>query len=275
MKRIIIRFLKLFKKKKIVPIYISQDNSNCLKNKIAIVTGGTGGIGFSISQKLLLAGCNVIVIGTNYEKFKKNFKLLDCDRIKFLSLDLCDVKSFEKIINEAAKSFNNESHLSILINCAGVNEQKNFFDVNEDEFVKTMDINVKGAFFMSKYFSKYLIENNIRGHILNISSASGLRPASTPYALSKWAINGMTKGMADILLPYGIIVNGLAPGPTATEMISKSCEDISSETSPAGRCSTPEEIADLALFMVSDRGDMIVGDTFYITGGSGTISLHK
>ena len=85
----------------------------------------------------------------------------------------------------------------------------------------------------------------------------------------------MTKGLADILLPYGIIVNAIAPGPTATQMVkSSNDENLFYYDQPAHRYSTPEEIANLAVFMVSSMGNMIVGDTYYITGGSGTISYH-
>ena len=86
----------------------------------------------------------------------------------------------------------------------------------------------------------------------------------------------MTKGFADILLPHGIVVNGLAPGPTATEMVKDtSTDNIYYEHQPSHRYATPEEIANLALFMISPMGNMIVGDTFYMTGGSGTISYHR
>lgn len=90
------------------------------------------------------------------------------------------------------------------------------------------------------------------------------------------SVRDFTKGLADILLPYGIVVNAIAPGPTATPMLHKGDgESIYSPTCPAGRYAVPEEIARLAVFMVSGCGDMIVDDTFYITGGSGTISLHS
>ena len=139
-----------------------------------------------------------------------------------------------------------------------------------------MDINVKGMYFVSNIVARQMIEKKIKGHILNISSSSSLRPAWTPYQISKWAVNGITKGLADYLLPYGIIVNGLAPGPTATEMVKKDSDDnLFYQEQPSHRYITAQEIANLAIFMVSSNGDMIVGDTFYMTGGSGTISYHK
>ena len=168
-----------------------------------------------------------------------------------------------------------ENRIDILVNSAGVVSHSDFLDMSEQEYDSIMDINAKGTFFMSQATAKYMIENRIKGHILNVTSSSALRPAWTPYQMSKWAVRGFTLGAADKLLPYGIVVNAIAPGPTATPMLGKNEGDsIYNATCPAGRFAMPSEIAALATFMVSDMGDMIVGDTFYMTGGSGTITLH-
>ena len=120
---------------------------------------------------------------------------------------------------------------------------------------------------MSQLVSKYMVDNHIHGHILNISSSSGARPA---------AVNGFTRGLADTLIQYGVVVNAIAPGPTVTPMINKNNEDnLYSERSLAKRFIMPEEIANLAIFLVSDAGNMIVGDTVYCSGGSGIITLHN
>ena len=120
-----------------------------------------------------------------------------------------------------------------------------------------------------------MIENGIKGHILNLSSSSSLRPAWTPYQMSKWAVKGLTLGLADIFLPYGIIVNAIAPGPVATPMLGREEEDsLYCAEQPSGRYAVPSEIAALAVFMVSDMGNLIVGDTFYMTGGSGLLSYQ-
>ena len=93
--------------------------------------------------------------------------------------------------------------------------------------------------------------------------------------MSKWAVRGMTVGFADILLPYGIVVNAIAPGPVATPMLGKQDDDsIDNPDMVGGRYAMPSEIASLAVFMVSDMGNLIVGDTYYMTGGSGLITLH-
>lgn len=120
-----------------------------------------------------------------------------------------------------------------------------------------------------------MLNKGIKGHILNVTSSSALRPAWTPYQMSKWAVKGLTLGLADMMIPHGIVVNAIAPGPTATPMLGKEAGDnIYEPYTPSRRYAMPEELASLAVFMVSGAGDMIVGDTFYMTGGSGTITLH-
>ena len=117
-----------------------------------------------------------------------------------------------------------------------------------------------------------MVRNGVRGHILNIPSSSFLLPAISAYTLSKWGIRGLTQGLAKMLAPHGIVVNGLAPGPTATPMLGKEdYSDIALPTNPIGRYALPEEIASMALFLCSSQGDTIVGDIVYMTGGAGVI----
>lgn len=122
-------------------------------------------------------------------------------------------------------------------------------------------------------FSKYLIERKIQGNILNISSVSGIRPAINPYMLSKRAIIGLTEGMAKKLIKYGIVVNGIAPGPVSTGMLNLDGSDLSNNNAPSGRYSEPVEVANLAVFLISDMARNIVGDTVYITGGCGNLTV--
>ena len=120
-----------------------------------------------------------------------------------------------------------------------------------------------------------MTDNKVKGNILNVSSASALKPGWTPYEISKSGVKSLTLGVAAKLIKHGITVNAIAPGPVATKMIGmeNSC-DLAWPANPAGRVATPEEIGNMAVFMVSDSGKLIVGDTFYMTGGSGTISLQ-
>ena len=116
-------------------------------------------------------------------------------------------------------------------------------------------------------------ENHIKGNILNIASTGSFRPADTAYRISKWGLRGLTLGMAKSLIKHGIVVNGIAPGPTATSMLSASNEDISWVRNPSGRMATVEEIAELAKFMVSGSGRMIVGEIVSLSGGAGVLTF--
>lgn len=114
-----------------------------------------------------------------------------------------------------------------------------------------------------------MIENKIKGSILNISSSSALRPARSAYVVSKWGVRGLTEGMAQKLAPYWITVNALAPGSTNTGMMVEHLTEgkVQAINSPTGRLISPKEIANIAVVLSSDLGKMIMGDTVYMTGG--------
>ena len=259
-----------------VPIPVLRDSQKMLDGKVALITGGSSGIGYGIAEQFLKSGCKVIIAGTNIQKLKKcqqNLAQYGC--VKYIILNVLEIDKFKEKIREAAMLFE-ENKIDILVNSAGKIVYSKFMDIGAEEYESVMDVNVKGVFFMSQAMGEYMIDNGIQGHILNISSAASLRPAWTPYQISKWAIKGFTLGLADMLLPYGIVVNAIAPGPVATPMLGKSVNDtIELSSAPSGRYALPCEIAALAVFMVSDFGNLIIGDTFYITGGGGVISLHR
>lgn len=264
----------VFKEEKLLPVYKPIDKNQILKDKVVLITGGTGGIGFAIAETAIASGAKIIISGTNEQKLASICEKLG-DNAKPLSMNIGNIGSIEDCIERGIHLFP-ESRIDILINSAGTHGDWDFNKPDEETFDKVMDINVKGMYFVSNIVARHMIKNKIKGHILNVSSSSALRPAWTPYQISKWAVNGITKGLADYLLPYGIIVNGIAPGPTATEMVKKDGnKNLYYEAQPSHRFITAQEVANLATFMISNSGDMIVGDTFYITGGSGTISYHK
>lgn len=144
----------------------------------------------------------------------------------------------------------------------------------EGEYDAVLDTNLKGVFFLSQIVGHYYKDNQIKGNILNIASSSSLRPAASAYTLSKWGIRGLTVGLAKALAPFGITVNGLAPGQTATSMLIKDdrAGDIHCPNVPIQRYALPEEIANMAVILVSDMGRTIMGDIVYMTGGAGVFS---
>lgn len=267
--------INIFKEKKYIPVVEIKNKRDLLKDKVALITGGSSGIGYAIAEIFIKHGCNVIIAGRNEYKLRKCCdELVKLGSCKYIVLDVLDINELNNKIFEASTFFD-KNEINILVNSAGIVGKSSFADMKEEEYDSIMDINTKGTFFMCQYMSKYMIEHNIKGHILNISSSSALRPAWTAYEMSKWAIKGFTLGLADKLLPYGIIVNAIAPGPTATPMLGKGKNDtIYNLNSMSKRYAVPLEIANMALFLVSESGNMIVGDTIYMTGGSGLISLH-
>nr|WP_294574389.1 SDR family oxidoreductase [uncultured Anaerostipes sp.] len=267
-------FIQFLKQEKKVPIPQPINCQKILEGKTALITGGSGGLGLAFARAFKDVGCFVIIAGTNERKLKECRSNLGKD-VSAIVIDINDVNSLENKVKEAVL-LSPDKKIDILVNSAGLNKAQSFINVQESDYDRIMNVNAKGTFFMCQAMAKYMISNNIKGHILNVSSSSALRPAWTPYEISKWALNGFTKGLADVLLPYGIIVNAIAPGPTATPMLDKKEGDsISNFHNLIGRFEMPSEIANLAVFMVSDMGNMIVGDTFYISGGSGVISMHR
>lgn len=245
-----------------------------LSGRTILITGGTSGIGNAIARKCVESGATIVITSRNKQRAEEAAKKLqvECnasDKIYGVSLDLEEEQTNSNFVQE----INNRFHIKIdsLINNAGIansdsgGEYANFNDV--------MNCNLRGTYFLSIAFAEYLKSVNMTGHILNIASSSSFRPAITPYMLSKWGIRGLTLGLAKKYIRYGIVINGLAPGPTATPMLNRSIDDISNPESPIGRLAVPDEIASMAVVLMSNIGNSIVGDIVCMTGGAGIITF--
>lgn len=246
-----------------------------LKGKTALITGGTSGIGYAIAKAFLKSGANICITGRNEERLEKAYRELNKDvpingpKIYYVTHDNRDITSIESKLYEILKQ---AGKIDILVNNAGV-QGAVFGKATEEQYDDVLDTNLKGTFFLSQAVARYMVKNGIQGNIINIASASSLRPASDAYVLSKAAIKELTRGMAKMLIKHNIVVNGIAPGPTATPMLKKdSNEDITHPVNPLGRYAMPEEIASMAVIMCSNMGRTIVGSIIYMTGGAGTIT---
>lgn len=262
---------KIIIRERIVPVMVTSVQNQLLKGKTGLVSGGSSGIGFGIAKKMVESGCKVIILGTNEEKLKNAASAIDAE---YLVLNILNINEIKEQINLLTEKVN----IDILINSAGIHSTEKFGEVTEAGWDAVVNTNLRGLYFLGQYVANHMKKNGIKGHILNISSASSLKPSWTPYEITKRAVDGITLGMAQKLIPFGIVVNGLAPGPTATPMLHFDKQDdinLKWSANPSGRVSTVDEIANLALFMVSDLGNGIVGDTFFMTGGSGTICIKE
>lgn len=264
-------FIKVFKSKNVVPVTVTKDRNKLLDGKTALITGGSGGIGFGIAQAFIESGCRVVIAGTNEQKLKRACEKLG-ENSRGIVLNVLNVAEMESKIREAATLFEENGQLDILVNSAGVHGDQHFAEVTEDTFDTVIGVNLKGAYFMCQKMGSYMAERKIHGHILNLSSSSALKPAWTPYEMSKWGVCGMTKGVASALIKKGIVVNAIAPGPVATEMLGRQEGDtLYMPDIPAQRYALPREVGELAVTLCSDLGNLIVGDTLYMSGGSGVI----
>lgn len=251
--------------------------SEMLKGRTALVTGGTNGIGYEVAKAYINAGARVVITGRNEEKVKKACEAIGKDvsrkgNIFGIVMNNIDVKSMPSKLQDIERVLGT-GHIDILVNNAGVvgGEVK---DCTEELYDTILDTNLKGTFFLSKLVARYWVDNQIEGNILMMGSSSSLRPATSAYTLTKNALYGFTKGLAKVLAPHGITVNGLAPGPTATPMtMPNGVRDEISFPNPLGRFVMPGEIANMAVFLVSNMGRSIIGDMVFMTGGSGIVTF--
>lgn len=259
----------------ITPTIVTLAPNELLKGRCALITGGTSGIGYCIAKAFLDSGATVIITSRNNERLKTSCeKLAESykDRIFGIVLDNTKINTFEQVFRSAI-SLVGGRYIDILVNNAGVSGG-DICTTSVTEYDNVMNTNLRGVFFLSKLVGKYMKENGIEGNILNIASSSSLRPAISAYMLSKWGIRGLTLGLARAFAPYGITVNGIAPGPTATPMLLKDTSKGLANDTILGRYALPEEIANMAVFLVSGLGKTIVGDIVYMTGGSALVSFE-
>jgi NAD(P)-dependent dehydrogenase (short-subunit alcohol dehydrogenase family) len=257
-----------------VPVLISVQSENLLNDRCAIITGGTSGIGYAIAESFLNAGATVIITGRNEEKLNAAVESLKTkfeNRIFGYMMDNNCTELFHSAILKMREMVGMD--LDILVNNAGINATTCFPDISEEDYDRVVSANLKAVVFLSQEFSKYMIEREIHGNILNIGSSSGLRPAVSPYMVSKWGVRGLTLGMAKSLIKYDIVVNGIAPGPTSTPMLVKNMNNLSGTQNDAKRYLHPQEVASMATQLVSNSCRMMVGEMVNIGGGSGTLTF--
>ena len=242
-----------------------------LKNKVAVVTGGSRGIGLATVEKFLQEGAAVILTASTPENAEKAAAKL---REKYpeatvtgISPDLTSLESVKAAFAEVVEKFGG---LDILVNNAGVSERTPFLSYTEDTFDKVMDLNVKGVFTASRAAAEYMAEKGA-GVILNTSSMVSRygQPGGFAYPASKFAVNGLTLSLARELGPKGIRVNAVAPGITETDMmkaVPKEIIDPMIAQIPLRRLGQPEDIANAFAFLASDEASYITGVVLSVDG---------
>lgn len=239
--------------------------------KCALITGASGGIGSAIALRLANDGFNIAACYHSDEngikELEKKLELTDAE-YRIYKADVSDMNSVRKIFADATDFFGG---VSVLINNAGMAQQKLFTDITEEEFDRITDVNFKGVFNCCQCAVPYMVSRK-SGKIINISSMWGICGASceTVYSATKAAVIGLTKALARELAPSNIQVNCVAPGAIDTKMNSNlSDEDKKAfaEEIPMGRFGTPEEIAGVVSFLVGKDSDYVTAQVITADGG--------
>lgn len=242
-----------------------------LKDKVAVVTGGTRGIGRSIVETYLKNGAKVVLFGSRKETVDtalSEIRAKNADwQVDGLFPKLTDAKEVEKAINSVKEKF---GRIDILVNNAGISQSTRLYDYTTEEFDKAIDLNVKALFYTILPAAK-IMKKQGGGCIINTSSMVSIygQPAGVGYPTSKFAVNGMTKSLARELGPDNIRVNAVAPGVTKTDMVAalpvETVAAISSQI-PLGRVGEPQDIANAFLYLASDLGSYVTGAVISVDG---------
>ena len=245
-----------------------------LENKVAIVTGGSGGIGQALCDRLAQEGAKIVI---NYRSSKdeaqevqKKIEQIGSEAL-IVQADLSKVEQIDNLVRESIEHF---GKVDILVNNAGLEKRADFWEVTEKDYDLVLDVNLKAVFFATQAVVKHFRATNNPGRIINISSVHEELPFPhfTSYCASKGGVKMITRNLAVELGPMGITINNVAPGAIATpinhdllnnpEQLKKVTQNI-----PLGRLGEPEDVSGIVAFLASDEAKYITGSTFYVDGG--------
>ena len=239
---------------------------NRLEDKIAIVTGAAKGIGFATAQRFAEAGARVIVADINLAAVKS--AAAQIPHAEAYAMDVTDRASIQAVVDQAIQK---HGRIDILINNAGITQDARLIKMTEAQFDTVLDVNLKGVFNCTQLVVPHMLEAGT-GAIVNASSVVGLYGnfGQTNYSATKFGVIGFTKTWARELGPKGIRVNAVCPGFIATEMVKAMPENILQDIerrSWLGRLGTPEEMANVYLFLASDEASYVNGVALEASGG--------
>lgn len=241
-----------------------------LKNKVILITGASKGIGKSISTKLAQNGAKVVLLSRSIEELKKVHEELKSTGLQsvYKQTDVSNIDDLKCAVDYTIETWGT---IDGIVNNAGITEDNLIVRMKPDSFDKVIDINLKGTFNGIKSVSKIMIKNNY-GRIINISSVIGHigNKGQSNYAASKAGIIGLTKSAAKELAKKNITVNTVAPGYIETDM-TKKLNNLNKEqllnSIPLNRLGSPDDIASIICFLLSDQANYITGQTINVDGG--------
>ena len=248
-----------------------------LKDKVAVIAGGTKGIGLGIALEFVREGAKVVVGGTNPkngEEAVREIKTAGGDGL-FVKCDVADLADLDKFIAQAVDRF---GRVDIYVANAGINDanKTHFLEISPEQYDRIMAVNLRGMFFGGQKAAQQMLAQGDGGVIINMSSVNAhlALDSQVVYTVSKGGIQQLTKVQAVALAPHNIKVNAIAPGPIETDLMrrvgsDKELMDTILSRTPQGRIGTPKECGRLAVFLASNDSDFIFGQSIFIDGGRG------
>lgn len=237
--------------------------SEKLAGKHIIVTGGGRGLGYAMAKKFKEEGADVLIAGRDVGVLRESADRIGC---KYLRLDVQDTGAFAQFINDADKLLEG---VNCLVNNAGISLHENgFLDVSPKQFDMQVATNLKGAFFLSQAFVEKTMKTKAMKNILFTSSETSVTVDERPYGLTKAALNSLVQGLAYRYVNQGYRINAVAPGITLSDMVGKKDDgDLACAGNITGRYYLPEEVAEIACFMLSDASNCLNGQVLVCNEG--------
>lgn len=245
-----------------------------LHNKVALVTGSSQGIGRGIAVRLAEAGADLVINGRQHDDASRHtLEQVHAlgRRACFIAADVGVVAECQRLVEQAIEQM---GRLDILVNNAGVQKHAAFLDASEADYDQVLNVNLRGPFFLSQAFARYLRDSGRGGRIINNSSVHEELPFPnfTGYCASKGGLKMLMRNLAIELAPLGITVNNVAPGAIETPInreLMNQPEKLAGLLAniPAGRLGQPRDVAAAVAFLASDEADYITGTTLVIDGG--------
>lgn len=240
-------------------------------NKVALITGGTRGIGKEIAYTLAEENYDIIInYRTENEELMKLKKEIEQKRVRCLLLkgDVSNFEDCKKLVEEAINRIN---HIDVLVNNAGITKDMLLMRMKPEDFNEVLNVNLIGTFNMTKNVINYMMKKR-KGRIINVSSVVGIsgNAGQTNYAASKAGIIGFTKSLAKEVASRNILVNAIAPGFIQTDMTNILKENVKDEiekTIPLKRMGTAKDVANVVKFLVSEDSSYITGQVIQVDGG--------
>ncbi len=242
-----------------------------LKDRVAIITGASQGIGEGIAREYIAEGAKVILADIQDDKGQALAAELG-GNCRFVHCDVSQSADATAVVEAALAAF---GRLDIVVCNSGINLTGTILDLSEADFDKVLSVNLKGAFLVGQAGARWMAAHGVQGSIINMSSINAIvaSPHILAYAVSKGGINQLTSAMALGLAPHGIRVNGVGPGSIATELLDKIFENDPAvqkgmlARTPMGRLGTVREIGRICVFLGSEDSSYMTGETIYADGG--------